>query len=98
VVRDPVPRRHAPQSADGASRDRHLIVTRQSARASTAQSDNTTEPPCAPMTWMARLNRVFDINISVCPNCGGATSCDWRSHRAQDNRAHPRACESTRAP
>ena len=28
----------------------------------------------------------------------GATSCDRRSHRAQDNRAHPRACESTRAP
>ncbi|TDJ21024.1 MAG: hypothetical protein E2O65_00820 [Gammaproteobacteria bacterium] len=46
-------------------------MTRQSARASTAQSDNTTEPPCAPMTWMARLKRVFDIDISVCPNCGG---------------------------
>ena len=27
-----------------------------------------------------------------------ATSCDWRSHRAQDNRTHPRSCESTRAP
>jgi hypothetical protein len=23
------------------------------------------------MTWMARLKRVFDIDISVCPNCGG---------------------------
>ncbi len=53
------------------ARHRHLIVTRQSVRASTAQSDNTTEPPCTPMTWMARLKRVFDIDISVCPNCGG---------------------------
>ncbi len=23
------------------------------------------------MTWMARLKRVFDIDISVCPKCGG---------------------------
>jgi uncharacterized protein YbaR (Trm112 family) len=23
------------------------------------------------MTWMARLKRVFDIDISVCPNCRG---------------------------
>ncbi len=53
------------------ARHRHLIVTSQSARASTAQSDNTAEPPCAPMTWMARLNRVFGIDLSVCPKCGG---------------------------
>ena len=25
----------------------------------------------ARMTWMARLKRVFDIDLSVCPNCGG---------------------------
>ena len=53
------------------ARHRHLIVTRQSARASPAQIDNTTEPSCAPMTWLARLKRVFNIDISVCPNCGG---------------------------
>ena len=23
------------------------------------------------MTWMARLKRVFDIDISRCPRCGG---------------------------
>ncbi len=23
------------------------------------------------MTWMARLNRVFGIDLSVCPKCGG---------------------------
>ena len=23
------------------------------------------------MTWMARLKRVFDIELSVCPRCGG---------------------------
>ena len=24
------------------------------------------------MTWMQRLRRVYDIDISVCPHCGGA--------------------------
>ena len=24
------------------------------------------------MTWMQRLRRVFDINLSLCPRCGGA--------------------------
>ncbi len=23
------------------------------------------------MTWMARLNRVFGLDLSVCPKCGG---------------------------
>ena len=26
----------------------------------------------AAMTWMQRLRRVYDIDVSVCPNCGGA--------------------------
>ncbi|MFT5393806.1 MAG: hypothetical protein ACI8PT_004010 [Gammaproteobacteria bacterium] len=25
----------------------------------------------APMTWIARLKRVFDIELSVCPRCDG---------------------------
>ena len=24
------------------------------------------------MSWMHRLRRVYDIDVSVCPNCGGA--------------------------
>jgi hypothetical protein len=27
--------------------------------------------PTAPLTWAERLKRVFDIDISVCPLCGG---------------------------
>jgi hypothetical protein len=26
---------------------------------------------CAPLSWAERLKRVFDIDISVCPLCGG---------------------------
>jgi hypothetical protein len=27
--------------------------------------------PQAPMSWMQRLKRVFDIDIKTCPECGG---------------------------
>ena len=27
--------------------------------------------PIAPMTWAERLRRVFRIDISTCPQCGG---------------------------
>jgi hypothetical protein len=27
--------------------------------------------PTAPLTWAERVKRVFDIDISVCPLCGG---------------------------
>jgi hypothetical protein len=27
--------------------------------------------PTAPMSWMQRLKRVFDIDITTCPDCGG---------------------------
>jgi hypothetical protein len=27
--------------------------------------------PTAPMTWMERLGRVFAIDLSICPDCGG---------------------------
>jgi len=29
------------------------------------------EPPTAPLTWAQRLKRVFEIDIFVCPRCGG---------------------------
>ena len=28
--------------------------------------------PTAPLTWMERLRRVFAIDLSVCPHCGGS--------------------------
>ncbi len=53
------------------ARHRHLIVTRHTSPISTKQSENTSDASTAPMTWMARLNRVFGIDLSVCPKCGG---------------------------
>ena len=53
------------------ARHRHLIVPRHTSPISTEQSDNMSEASTAPMTWMARLNRVFGIDLSMCPKCGG---------------------------
>jgi hypothetical protein len=30
-----------------------------------------TDPPTAPLTWAQRLKRVFEIDITLCPLCGG---------------------------
>ena len=53
------------------ARHRHLIMPRHTSPISTEQRGNTSVAPAAPMTWMARLNRVFGIDLSVCPKCGG---------------------------
>ena len=53
------------------ARHRHLVVPTKSTAPSTEQSVNTFEPTSAPMTSMARLKRVFDIDITHCPRCGG---------------------------
>ena len=53
------------------ARHRHHIVLRHISPISTEQSENTSVAPTAPMTWMARLNRVFGIDLSVCQKCGG---------------------------
>ena len=53
------------------ARHRHLIVTSNTSASSTEPSENTREPPTVPMTWMARLKRVFGIELSTCPKCGG---------------------------
>ncbi len=29
------------------------------------------DKPTAPLTWMQRLQRVFQIDIELCPHCGG---------------------------
>jgi hypothetical protein len=36
-----------------------------------AHHESGQHPPTAPMTWMERLRRVFAIDLSVCPYCGG---------------------------
>jgi len=53
------------------ARHRHLIVLRHTSPISTEKSENTSVATTAPMTWMARLNRVFGIDLSMCPKCGG---------------------------
>jgi len=32
---------------------------------------DTTDAPTAPLTWAQRLKRVFEIDITLCPLCGG---------------------------
>lgn len=33
--------------------------------------DKTPDPPHQAMTWAQRLKRVFNIDVSACPKCGG---------------------------
>jgi len=35
------------------------------------QQAELARPPKAPLTWAERLRRVFGIEITVCPHCGG---------------------------
>ena len=53
------------------ARRRQLVVPRRPARARAAGSDEAPSPPTAPMNWMARLQRVFALDISRCPKCAG---------------------------
>jgi hypothetical protein len=32
---------------------------------------DSADPPTAPLTWAQRLKRVFEIDITLCPLCGG---------------------------
>jgi len=43
------------------------------ARVPALGGDRQADPaaPTAPMTWMERLRRVFAIDLSICPDCGG---------------------------
>ena len=49
---------------------RRLIVKSSPTR-TRANATEDDPSPSAPMTWMARLQRVFDIDISRCPRCQG---------------------------
>ncbi|MEM1142880.1 MAG: hypothetical protein AAGI88_09870, partial [Pseudomonadota bacterium] len=38
---------------------------------STESRNGCNDPPTAPLTWAQRLKRVFEIDITLCPFCGG---------------------------
>ena len=53
-------------------RERASIAARPKAASKAGGADETAANACAtPMSWMARLKRVFAIDLSRCPNCGG---------------------------
>ena len=53
------------------ARHRHLIVARPSAPTGPPGSEQAPSARTAPMSWMARLQRVWAIDLSRCPQCGG---------------------------
>jgi hypothetical protein len=54
------------------AKHRHHIVDRQSSPPAPGHGEHASESnPTAPMTWMQRLRRVFDIDLRYCPRCGG---------------------------
>ncbi len=50
---------------------RPLIVPGPARRARAVHAETASATPSTPMSWMARLKRVFDFDISQCPHCGG---------------------------
>ena len=59
------------------AKHRHQIVASQTPALppdnGQGATDETSEPkPTAPMSWMQRLRRVFEIDLRHCPRCGGA--------------------------
>ena len=54
------------------ARERASIVARPKLASKASQTDESTANACTtPMSWMARLKRVFAIDLSRCPHCGG---------------------------
>jgi len=54
------------------ARHRAALVARPRARTSSAHDEPKAAPSRVAMTWMQRLRRVYHIDISLCPHCGGA--------------------------
>ena len=54
------------------ARHRALLVAKPRVRIPSATEQPKARASRAAMTWMQRLRRVYDIDISVCPHCGGA--------------------------
>ena len=54
------------------ARSRANIVARPKVASKASGAAQSVPDACtAPMSWMARLKRVFAIDLSRCPNCGG---------------------------
>ena len=54
------------------ARERAGIVARPKAASKAGGADGTAANACTtPMGWMARLKRVFAVDLSRCPHCGG---------------------------
>lgn len=54
------------------ARDRAAIVARPKVASKAATDDESqSSERTRPMSWIARLKRVFAIDLSRCPNCGG---------------------------
>ena len=54
------------------ARHRALLVAKARVRTPSASDEPKAHASRAAMTWMQRLRRVYDKDVSVCPNCGGA--------------------------
>ena len=54
------------------ARHRALVLRQPHACKPSADDEPKSPASCTAMTWMQRLRRVYDIDISVCPHCGGA--------------------------
>jgi hypothetical protein len=54
------------------ARHRALLVANPRVRTPRAVEEPEAALSGAAMTWMQRLRRIYDIDVSVCPNCGGA--------------------------
>ena len=76
------------------ARHRHLIVPRRTRRPSRPPGDDARTN--TPMSWMARLKRVFNLDISVCPKVRWQSEGDCHCDRAQCHRSDPRALASAR--
>ena len=54
------------------ARERAGIVARPKVVSKASASDECASTACStPMSWMARLKRVFAVDLSRCPHCGG---------------------------
>ncbi len=60
-----------PARADGRGANASAGGTPTMGEESRAEPEGDQHLPTAPMTWMERLRRVFAIDLSLCPHCGG---------------------------
>ena len=51
--------------------ERALLMAKPRVRIPSATEEPKARASRAAMTWMQRLRRVYDIDVSVCPECGG---------------------------